>query len=96
MGSSPRRCVSDRSFTPDTCGAVGATATGSGVTATPRPSRTYPNSMTGKFDSITHKGQGVSFMTDTAQWHGAVVDDESYSRARPELLAQLSRLEAAL
>ena len=44
----------------------------------------------------THKGQGVSFMTDTSQWHGAVVDDDVWSRARPELLAQLARLEAAL
>jgi hypothetical protein len=41
-------------------------------------------------------GQGVSFMTDTAQWHGAVVDDDTHRRARPELLATLKRLEATL
>ena len=44
----------------------------------------------------THKGQGVSFMADTAQWHGAVVDDDTHRRARPELLATLKRLEATL
>ncbi len=44
----------------------------------------------------THKGQGVSFMTDTAQWHGALVDDATHAKARPELLATLGRLEAAL
>ncbi|MSU69848.1 MAG: transketolase [Opitutaceae bacterium] len=44
----------------------------------------------------THKGHGVSFMTDTAKWHGAPVDDDVYARARPELLATLGRLEAAL
>ncbi|MBM3853080.1 MAG: transketolase [Verrucomicrobia bacterium] len=37
----------------------------------------------------THKGHGVSFMSDNSQWHGAVVDDNAYSRARPELLAAL-------
>jgi transketolase len=41
----------------------------------------------------THKGQGVSFMTDTALWHGAVVDGDVHGRARPELLATLRRLE---
>jgi transketolase len=42
----------------------------------------------------THKGQGVSFMADTAHWHGAVVDDDVWARARPELLATLQQLEA--
>jgi transketolase len=41
----------------------------------------------------THKGQGVSFMRDTAQWHGAVVDDDVHRRARPELVAALEKLE---
>jgi transketolase len=42
----------------------------------------------------THKGRGVSFMEDNAYWHGSPVDDESYAKARPELLAELERLEA--
>jgi transketolase len=41
----------------------------------------------------THKGRGVSFMTDTAHWHGAVVDADVQARARPELLATLRQLE---
>ena len=44
----------------------------------------------------THKGKGVSFMEDNAYWHGSPVDDASYSKARPELLAELQRLEAGL
>lgn len=44
----------------------------------------------------THKGHGVSFMSDTAKWHGAPVDNESYAKARPELLAQLAKLETAI
>jgi transketolase len=44
----------------------------------------------------THKGHGVSFMSDTARWHGSPVDDESYGRARPELLAQLEKLNKAI
>jgi transketolase len=44
----------------------------------------------------THKGQGVSFMEDNAHWHGAPIDDASYARARPELLATLATLEARL
>ena len=43
----------------------------------------------------THKGRGVSFMEDNAQWHGAVVDDESYAKARPELLQTLQILQEA-
>jgi transketolase len=44
----------------------------------------------------THKGRGVSFMEDTALWHGAVVDDQTYAKARPELLETLEKLEAML
>lgn len=44
----------------------------------------------------THKGHGVSFMTDTAKWHGAPVDDASYITARAELLERLGELEARL
>ncbi len=41
----------------------------------------------------THKGRGVSFMEDSAQWHGAVIDDSTHVRARQELLATLQSLE---
>jgi transketolase len=44
----------------------------------------------------THKGQGVSFMQDTHKFHGAVIDDQSYAKGRPELLQALAKLEAAL
>jgi transketolase len=44
----------------------------------------------------THKGYGVSFMQDTHKFHGAVIDDASYAKARPELLKTLAELEAAL
>ncbi|MGA2145955.1 MAG: transketolase [Bryobacteraceae bacterium] len=44
----------------------------------------------------THKGRGVSFMEDTAYWHGSVVDDLTYAKARPELLTKLSELEQDL
>ena len=44
----------------------------------------------------TRKGHGVSFMENTAQWHGAVVDDATYVRARAELLATLETMEAGL
>jgi len=43
----------------------------------------------------THKGHGVSFMTDNSKWHGAPVDADAYARARPELLATLRKREAA-
>jgi transketolase len=33
----------------------------------------------------TTKGKGVSFMENTAAWHGAVPNDEQYARARAEL-----------
>jgi transketolase len=41
----------------------------------------------------THKGEGVSFMRDSATWHGAPVTDEVHVRARAELLATLRGLE---
>lgn len=44
----------------------------------------------------THKGRGVSFMEDNAYWHGSPVDDATYVKARAELLATLTRLEASL
>ena len=40
----------------------------------------------------THKGRGVSFMEDNAFWHGSPVDDESYAKARKELLQTLEAL----
>ncbi len=33
----------------------------------------------------TTKGKGVSFMENTALWHGAVPNDAQYARARAEL-----------
>ena len=33
----------------------------------------------------THKGQGVSFMTDDPGWHGKAPDDEQFARAMEEL-----------
>ena len=33
----------------------------------------------------THKGKGVSFMTDEAGWHGKAPDDEQYKQAMDEL-----------
>lgn len=44
----------------------------------------------------THKGRGVSFMEDNYVWHGSPVDDAAYSKARPELLSTLDKLEKAL
>jgi hypothetical protein len=35
-------------------------------------------------------------MEDNAHWHGAVVDDQTYAKARAELLDTLGKLEAAL
>ena len=40
----------------------------------------------------THKGRGVSFMEDNAHWHGAPIDDETYAKARQELLQTLETL----
>jgi len=44
----------------------------------------------------THKGRGVSFMEDNSYWHGAPIDEESYSKGRAELLDTLAELEAQL
>lgn len=41
----------------------------------------------------THKGRGVSFMEDNAQWHGAPIDDATHVKARQELEATLGLLE---
>ena len=43
----------------------------------------------------THKGKGVSFMEDSAAWHGAAPNDEQYEKAMSELRAQLAEVEAA-
>ena len=44
----------------------------------------------------THKGRGVSFMEDNYLWHGAPIGDDTYAKARPELLQTLKELEATL
>jgi len=44
----------------------------------------------------TVKGKGVSFMEGKSVWHGAPIDDASYSKGRPELAADVDRKEAAL
>jgi transketolase len=44
----------------------------------------------------TRKGSGVSFMENSAHWHGAVVDDETYARASAELRQTLAQLEQQL
>ena len=40
----------------------------------------------------THKGHGVSFITDQVGWHHHVPSDDEYARARAELEAQLAAL----
>jgi len=42
----------------------------------------------------THKGRGVSFMEDSAYWHGSPVDDASYAKGRAELMESIAVLEA--
>ena len=42
----------------------------------------------------TTKGKGVSYMEDTAGWHGKAPNDEEYKIAMDELNAQLAELEA--
>ena len=44
----------------------------------------------------TVKGRGVSFMEDSHKWHGSPIDEESYSKGRPELVKRLKQLEAGL
>jgi transketolase len=46
------------------------------------------------FDTV--KGKGVSFMEGKSAWHGAPIDDDSYNKGRPELVADMERKEAAL
>ena len=42
----------------------------------------------------THKGKGVSFMEDQSKWHGAPIDEHSYTLGKAELLSQLKKLQA--
>jgi len=44
----------------------------------------------------TKKGKGISFTEDTHKFHGAVIDANAYASGRPQLLATLAELEAAL
>jgi transketolase len=44
----------------------------------------------------TKKGRGISFTEDTHKFHGAVIDDQTYAKGRPELLKTLAELEVAL
>ena len=44
----------------------------------------------------TVKGKGVSFMEGKNAWHGAPIDEGSYNKGRPELVADLEKKEAAL
>ena len=44
----------------------------------------------------TKKGRGISFTEDTHKFHGAVIDDQTYAKGRPELLQTLAELEVAL
>ena len=41
----------------------------------------------------THKGRGVSYMTDEASWHGKAPDAEQYEQAMKELTQELDTLE---
>lgn len=44
----------------------------------------------------TVKAKGVSFMEGKSAWHGAPIDKDSYEKGQVELLAELSKKEAAL
>jgi transketolase len=44
----------------------------------------------------TVKGKGVSFTEGKSAWHGAVIDDDSYSKGIVELKKDLQEKEAAL
>ena len=44
----------------------------------------------------TVKGKGVSFMEGKSAWHGAPIDIDSYTKGRPELVADIEKKEAAL
>ncbi len=41
----------------------------------------------------THKGRGVSYMTDQAGWHGKAPNEEQYNEAMKELMKQQDILE---
>jgi len=44
----------------------------------------------------TVKGKGVSFMEGKNKWHGSPIDDDTWNKARPELVAALEDAEATL
>jgi transketolase len=44
----------------------------------------------------TKKGRGISFTEDTHKFHGAVIDNQTYEKGRPELMKTLAELEVAL
>ena len=44
----------------------------------------------------TKKGRGISFTEDTHKFHGAVIDNQTYAKGRPELMKTLAELEVAL
>ncbi|MBN1457389.1 MAG: transketolase, partial [Sedimentisphaerales bacterium] len=41
----------------------------------------------------TVKGKGVSFMENDNKWHGAPIDNESFNIGRPQLIADLKKME---
>ena len=43
----------------------------------------------------TVKGKGVSFMEGKSKWHGSPIDDDSWNKARPELVAAHAEAEAS-
>ena len=53
---------------------------------------TWPKALI--YDTV--KGKGVSFMEGKSAWHGAPIDDASYAKGRPELMADLEKKEAVL
>ncbi len=44
----------------------------------------------------TMKGRGISFTEDPHKYHGAVIDDQTYAKGRPELMKTLAELEVGL
>ncbi len=44
----------------------------------------------------TIKGKGVSFMENDHKWHGAPIDNVSYTKGKPELLSKLEELQIQL
>jgi transketolase len=43
----------------------------------------------------TVKGRGVSFTEGRSEWHGAPIDDASWKKGRPELVAELEKRRKA-